>query len=474
MTLRNYPTRLLVWASLSSLLILALCGVLAANLIREQSRAADTLGEDIVSKRAAADLEESLTNLADLLQQGATRVEALHARIELHLRDITRLANKDEEAELARAVAGSYQGYRALGDGRAAAVRKLREETLPACHRLRDYNLGAIEQSASDHRLSLQWMAWGLAVVGGLGSVGGLVLGFGLARGLRQTIHQFLVRVQGASDLLGQELPAIEFQPAGGPTRDGTEELVHRVEQVILKLQQRDREVRRAEQLAALGQLAAGVAHEIRNPLTSAILLIQTARRDPGAGGMTDEDLELIEGELGRIETTLQTFLDYARPPTLQRSVCDLGGVVRDALNLVRARVEQQQVAVTVELPPGGLLECDRHQLRQVVLNLILNALDVMPAGGALTIVAGRTADGRGLELAVCDTGPGIAAEVLPHLFQPFTTGKETGLGLGLVVSRRIVEAHGGTLTGRNRREGGACFVVRLPCGAAADRGVAV
>jgi two-component system sensor histidine kinase HydH len=469
MSLSTYPARLLWSAVFSSALLAGLCAAVAAYLAREQARTADVLGENIGSRHAVSSLEETLTDLVALHERGVREVAPLRERVEFHLSEIDRYANSPRERELAAAIAASYRSYLAMADdaGRpgqqAALARHLLGDTLPACRRLRSYNADQVEESEQIHRDSLRRMAWGLAVVGSLGSIAGLVFGYGLARGLRRTIHQFLVRVQGASDLLGQEVPAVEWQRVGEPIQDGADDLVRRVEQVVLKLQQSEREVRRAERLAALGQLAAGVAHEIRNPLTSALLLIETGRKDPAAGGLTDEDLDLIEQELHRIEQSLQVFLDYARPPRLERTPCDLAAVARDALALARGRVEQQGVAVRLDLPPGGCpLEADREQLRQVVLNLILNALDALPRGGTLT-VAVRPADGRAAELSVADTGAGIPPDILPRLFEPFATGKETGLGLGLVVSKRIVEDHGGTINGVNQPDGGARFVVRLP-----------
>jgi two-component system sensor histidine kinase HydH len=400
-----------------------------------------------------------------LHRQGAMAVEPVHDRIAGHLAEIESLADKDHERILSERARFGFAAYRdAYAGGRPAnELLDLLREPLTACHELREYNAGQIEESDRDHRRAIRRMSWGLALVGGLGSIAGLVLGYGLARGLRRTIHQFLVRVQGASDLLGQELPAVEWDSAGGRPGDGADDLVLRVEQVVQKLHQREREVRRAERLAALGQLAAGVAHEVRNPLAAVILLVETGRRDPAAGGLTDEDLDLIEQELHRIERSLRGFLDYARPPRPEPTDCDLADVVRDAAALTRARAEQQLVIVRLVLPRDPVpLHADPQQLRQVILNLVLNALDVMPGGGEVSVSLAQT-DHRYVELIVADRGPGISAQVLPRLFEPFVSGKDTGLGLGLVISKRIVEDHGGTIRGENRPGGGAAFVVRLP-----------
>jgi two-component system sensor histidine kinase HydH len=207
------------------------------------------------------------------------------------------------------------------------------------------------------------------------------------------------------------------------------------------------------------------VAHEIRNPLTSAILLIETCRKDPTAGGLTEEDLLLIEQELHRIESSLNTFLDFARPPKLDRRQCDLISVIREGLQLTRGRCERQNV--DIRFNPSSLtlsLFGDREQLRQLVLNLILNALDAMPYGGRLEIAL--KVESSEVLLTISDSGAGIRADILPRLFEPFATGKETGLGLGLVICQRIVEDHGGSLKGYNLPYAGACFEVHLPVGA--------
>ncbi|MDB5308085.1 MAG: kinA 2 [Gemmataceae bacterium] len=469
MSLRTYPAQLLVVTAASSCLLLASTAVVAVHLNLERARTAEVLRENIGSRRAAAVLEETLIDLLALESRGVDDVTPLHERVAAHLAEIERFADKQAERDLARRVALSFSSYRQLWENRTAtpdaakrATDHLRGDTLPACTQLRDFNTGEVSESEREHELALRWLAWGFAAVGVLGSVAGLVLGYGLARSLRRAVDSFLVRVQGASDLLGQELATVTVERVGPEDRDGVEDLVRRVGEVVRTLQQREREVRRAERLAAVGQLAAGVAHEIRNPLTSVQLLVQTARKDPTAGALDGNDLALIDAELGRIERSLKAFLDYARPPKAERVSCDVAAVVKDALNLIRARAYQQRVGIRFDAPPVPIvLLADPEQLRQVVVNLLLNALDAMPAGGTLEVVL--LTDGDVVELAVTDTGPGIPAGILPRLFVPFVTGKETGLGLGLVVSKRIVEDHGGTIAGVNRPEGGARFVVRLP-----------
>jgi PAS domain S-box-containing protein len=225
----------------------------------------------------------------------------------------------------------------------------------------------------------------------------------------------------------------------------------------------RERQLVRAEQMAAIGQVAAGVAHEIRNPLTSIKGLVQVNLREADARGLPAEDLRVIEHEVRRMERTLQTFLDFARPPKPDRRRLEPAAVIDRVYALVGGRARKQRVALRL-LRPGEpvWLDGDQDQLQQLLLNLVLNALDAMPDGGAVEIDLRPPCDGH-VELFVRDTGPGIAPHVLPKVFETFVSSKETGVGLGLPVSRRIAEDHGGSLTAYNLPDGGACFALRLP-----------
>lgn len=234
------------------------------------------------------------------------------------------------------------------------------------------------------------------------------------------------------------------------------------IDRLIEQRQQREREVMRADQLAMVGQVAAGFAHEIRNPLTAVKMLVQTGRKEGGTPLGTD-DLEVIEHEIRRMERSLQRFLDFARPPRPERRPLDLRLVVGRVLTLLQTRATRQSIETHYPRPEFPMIvEADEDQIQQLILNLVMNALDAMPSGGRLECRIDQLT-GSFVELRVSDSGPGIPVELLPRLFDPFISTKETGIGLGLAVSFRIAENHGGTLSAANLRDGGACFVVRLP-----------
>src|SRR5262249_13747435 len=223
--------------------------------------------------------------------------------------------------------------------------------------------------------------------------------------------------VRAAAHKLAQDLPEVALTPTGDleSLHQQMQGVVHEIEDVVTRLQQREREVLRAEQLAAVGQLAAGVAHEVRNPLTSIKMLVQANREEAAAQGMPGEDLEVIEREIRRMERCLQHFLDFARPPRPERRPVDLRVPIDQALALIGGRARKQGVAVRFE-PAGERLiaEADVGQIHQLLVNLILNALDVMPRGGTLTIELKRASDQA--ELRVLDAGPGISEELMARL----------------------------------------------------------
>jgi two-component system, NtrC family, sensor histidine kinase HydH len=475
-----WKSRFSLWITgptfLVSLLLLALCTLAAIYLYHQQETSAASVIEDVSSAQVAQDLKNTLHDLVALVRDGREKVDPLHQRIHEQLKQARVLADKDKEIKLVGELESAMERYFQLWESRGGIsaehraeareerLKILENEALPLCRELQSFNVQQIRMSERAHRATVKWVVAGLLTIGILGALAGLLLGYGVARRLRHSIYHLSVRVQDAASKLGQDLPAVALQEDGDlrQIHEQMKTVVQEIEQVVQKLQQREREVLRAEQLAALGQLAAGVAHEIRNPLTSIKMLVQTLREDLDARGAAAEDLQIIELEIRRMERCLQTFLDYARPPMPDFRPLDLAQPIGKTLALIGGRARKQNVTIDW-VPPASpvVVTADSEQIQQLLVNLILNALDVMPRGGVLDIAQRRL--GGNVEISVGDTGPGIAVKVLPALFKPFVSTKETGLGLGLVTSQRIAEAHGGSLVASNREAGGACFTLRLP-----------
>lgn len=215
------------------------------------------------------------------------------------------------------------------------------------------------------------------------------------------------------------------------------------------------------ERRAAVGQLAAAMAHEIRNPvgtIASSVKLLQ--RRHPELAG--DELGQVVVEESGRLESLTSDFLTYARhrPPAPRPT--RLGEVLGAVVGVATARAEPQGVGIRLEDVVDELVEADAFQLQQALLNLVTNAVEACADGGGVVRLTARgTADG--VELAVVDNGPPVPPEVVERLFEPFVSGRAAGTGLGLAIARSIAEAHHGALELRTNRTGEVRFVLRLP-----------
>lgn len=219
----------------------------------------------------------------------------------------------------------------------------------------------------------------------------------------------------------------------------------------------------RAERLAAVGTMAAGLAHEVRNPLNSAALQLQVLRRRLARGDSTPESLDgvaaLVEDEIRRLERLVSDFLSFARPRPIELRPTALEGVCEEVVALVKPEAEAARVEIAVDLAPNlPVIQADPERLRQVLQNLVRNALEAMPNGGALTVRARQVKDF--LELEVTDTGQGFVGDA--PVFDAFFTTKPRGTGLGLSIVHRIVSDHGGSVRVRSR-PGDTCFTVSLP-----------
>ncbi|MFY2558866.1 ATP-binding protein [Corallococcus terminator] len=240
--------------------------------------------------------------------------------------------------------------------------------------------------------------------------------------------------------------------------------------QVRLHAEKRElaRRAQVTEKLAAVGTMTAGLSHEIRNPLNAAALqlsvLERRVRRLPdGQQGALLEPLLLVRDEIRRLDHILEDFLQFARPREFRPGSVDVKALVRRVVDLLSSQAETRKVTLTHVIPEGPLpaLSGEEERLRQVLINLCLNALESTPAGGRVTLTVG-TEEGR-VWLTLDDTGPGVPVAMRDRIFEPFFTTKARGSGLGLPIVHAIVTQHGGTLEVGTAPGGGARFLLRVP-----------
>ncbi|MCZ7626753.1 MAG: ATP-binding protein [Candidatus Methylomirabilis sp.] len=233
-----------------------------------------------------------------------------------------------------------------------------------------------------------------------------------------------------------------------------------------------EQRLHQAERLSSIGQLASGIAHEIRNPLNFINLSIDhlQSRFSPTDLGSREEFTHLVsrvKSEIHRLNTMITNFLTYGKPLKLQPRPCDLTSLLHDVVKMAGGRAVEQGIEIDCgALDTLLMASVDGEQIRTCLVNVLVNAFQAMPRGGKLTITARRVteAGSRGyLEICFRDTGHGIAAEDLPRVFEPYFTTKEVGIGLGLALTKKIVEEHGGTIVLDSIRDQGTTVSIRLP-----------
>ncbi len=243
--------------------------------------------------------------------------------------------------------------------------------------------------------------------------------------------------------------------------------LIEDVDQTQDKLARSQEHLVQSEKWAMTGKLAAGVAHSIRNPLTSVKIRLFSMGRAVGSSTHLKEDLEVISEEIGHIESTVRSFLEFSRPPKLTKQKISPSDVVDMSLRLLRPRLESNGIQVDlIREKPLAEIWADPDQLKEVLVNLLVNACEMMVDGGIIRILEKEEKRGPTelfVVISISDNGPGIPEEIQEKIFQPFFSTKEEGTGLGLSIASRIVEKHGGTLTLNSKEGKGTTFNIVLP-----------
>ncbi len=456
---------------------------------RLHQRSADIVAENVAGIRRAEQLRATIQQASYRLKRFSStgderhleEIDRLTREADLRQRQMTPLSQTAEASPLIdRIMAGIDDFSTAFGkmdstaDGRVCPLAAgqlgnsaIFDDLFAELDAYIAVNDQQVDHSSRRNQTTANRLMFGLLLLGTCGGVAGLLLGYAIARRVGRTIVEVAVSLGDVAGKLNKVVGpvAVTANPRIHDLEMVLQTVSRHVSTVVERLQASERETLRAEQLAAMGQLAAGMAHEIRNPLTSMKTIVQLAERPED---FSSQDIRVLEEEIERLEQSVQALLDYARPAPAEKREVSLEEIVEQPLALMARRADRQGIAIVfVPPPPHQRVIADLVQLRQVVLNLLLNALEATPLKGEVRLEMVRESDqdhdDDSIGIRVSDSGHGLPDHLGSRIFDPFVTTKETGIGLGLSISRRIVEDHGGQITAANIPQGGALFTVRLP-----------
>ena len=486
-------TRLTAPLIVVSVLLLGVGMGAAWYVNRLQNNSSEIVTNYMASVRAAYEVEigirETRRQLFRFLKSGDRNdlepVPQMKQNLEQWLIEAERVAYTPIEQEQMREVRKGYDHFfadferyaRNPPEGETTLLRKqidaaITSEILEPADRYRKFNEEMLAQTYRENQDLAARLIIGLVGLAVCGAAGGLVIGWLMA----SSFHRSIIKTESSLRTTARQLNRVagprgqspETPSASGELDAAVRSVSASAEAVIERLDRSERDALRAEQLAYVGQMAAGIAHEVRNPLMAIKILVQKAVERRTSQPFQPRDLRVLEDEIERVEAIVTHFLDFARPPRIEKRVLEAKPLLERVIASLAMRAEQQDVCLKCLTPIEPVfLDVDTGQFQQVLYNLLINALDALPSGGnitfKLTLERPHPEAASAAVIRVEDDGPGLPAKLGERIFEPFTSSKESGLGLGLSICRRIVEAHGGALRGANRPAGGAVFTVRLP-----------
>ena len=378
------------------------------------------------------------------------------------IRTLEELATEYERyaAGKARVVALYSRGETAAGAALHREVHREFDALIERSSRFKQFHADRILQAESYSRDAAQRLR--LIAVAAIVSSAGLILLSAFV-----FVYQILKPLQRLTlEAYRTDVPLRSENEVKALSR-GVRVLLHDVDHTQSELVRSRESLLQAEKMALVGNLAAGMAHSIRNPFTSVKMRLFSLARSLELDAAQKEDFDVISSEIRHIDTIVQNFLEFSRPPKLKMQPICPSTVVDSALRLLEQRLKAYGVTATVDRPlPLPVVQTDAEQLKEVLVNLMVNACEAMPNGGRIAIEerpAPREHGGTEAVIRVRDNGPGIPSHLLENIFQPFFTTKEQGTGLGLSIAQRIVREHGGTIEAESIEGQGAVFTIRLP-----------
>lgn len=458
---------------------------------RMQHNNSRILEENVASLKAAEELEISLLEMRGLTtnylldghQDWLETFDKKRLTFQTWLALASRRSTTATERTLVDSIAASFQNYLASQrlvvalhqTGRKKAARELLTGAMQTrfthiydlCEKLLAVNEQMMHQTSlliKKDNQTINRVVLGIALSS---IVLGLGLGLILSRRIIKPIYRLVLNVKGATE--GKMVNKVELS-----NESELDNLSHNIHLLIKKIQtvnadlaKSQQSLIRSEKLAALGKMAAGLAHEIRNPLTSIKMLIFSLENELADQSHYRKDLEVIRQEINRLETLLQNFLDFARPQQPQLVPLRLHDSLKRVIHLMAPQLKKHKIKLALKLQAtNDWVKADKDQIQHVLVNIILNALQAMPGGGVLTIATDSLINDDGLpffQMCISDTGCGISPDIIDFIFDPFITNKEDGSGLGLSIVHQIITAHSGWIEAANNPDRGATFTINLP-----------
>jgi signal transduction histidine kinase len=450
-----------------------------------------TVRENVASVQAAGELEISLLEqrgfvssylLDDGNQEWLEELQRRTHSFDQSLKEACLTAHTRDEEKTLDDLNQVYQQYNARreevvdlyknGNEEAAEnvlvdeVNELHDQAYKLCEKFLAANVRHVSDTEARVHWQIRWVTW--AVCGCVV----LTIGLGAAllwlffSGVVVPLRTMVADARGfAGEIVpdGAQLPTDELRAVGIYLQN----LMTDVADSRTTLEQSRRQLREAQKLASVGKLAASVAHEIRSPLTSLKMWLFSIQKEVGGDAGRDRKFEIVAEEIRRLENIVRHFLDFSRPPELNRSITPVSAILDRTFELLQSPLADRGISLVREAPqdlPPVLV--DAEQFKQVLINLINNAAEAAGEGGRICLTAAVGAGNHArpmLVVRVRDNGPGIPEEVRSRIFEPFFTTKDEGTGLGLSIAARIMARHQGRLVLESSTPAGATFAIFLP-----------
>ncbi|GAB1419586.1 hypothetical protein MASR2M12_23510 [Bacteroidales bacterium] len=484
--------QMIVWSLVSIALLLAGGYLIISYIYQLQENTRQLITENVMSTRNAQELRfalyrvraASLTHLFDKSEEQLKMVETEQKTFLYLLTKADLSAQREEEKKLINQISALFSNYEQtmrnalemhrqgkLSQPNALIVLASQdlintiEDKTNALIQIKEQRHAELEESIRSNDNIITTAVYSLGISG---IIMGIILGWMIARIILNPIYKLVLKVRDAagSEVVehirmtpGKELEELDLH---------INRLISRISKANEDLRQNRELLERSAKLATIGRIAPALAHEIRNPLTSIKMLIHSLLNELQSNEEQKADLEIMLHEINRMEEFLQNFLKYARPakPQLQQAHPD--DFIKPVLQLMQARFKQSKIEIeNITEDPDANLYVDINMIKQVMINLLNNAIDVMPKGGRIQILSKRqVVEGYSrpmLMISVIDSGPGIPPEIKDTLFDLFVGAKEQSIGMGLSISQRIVESHQGFMKACNNIKKGAAFSLYLP-----------